>query len=90
MLDTTKAQDNGPKTGMNGITNSAFETHDAIEPIPDYEYSYIDHRGEADGMKRFVQPIENDYDGHDGKSKNIFLFFNDFKGHLKTFVYISN
>ena len=69
MLDTTKNQDNGHK--MNGIANSAFDTHDAIEPDPDYEYSYIDHRGEANGMKRFVQPMENGYDGHDGKSKDI-------------------
>ena len=69
MLDTTKDQDNGQK--MNGIANIAFEAHDAIEPDPDYEYSYIDHRGETNGMKRFVQPMENGYDGHDGKSKDI-------------------
>ena len=57
---------------MKGITNTSFEANGTIEPPPDYENGYIDHRGEAYCIKRFVQPTE-DADT-DGKSKEHYCF----------------
>ncbi len=62
MLDTTnQPQKHGkPEQRMNGVVNASFDARDgSVDRLPDVETgsaNYVDLRGEANGIKRFVDP----------------------------------